>query len=123
MSGEGAFNGILDMTRRHNRAAINAYFGSLPKWPYDPKPLTTTKGETQPKAPTGNDATTHCKTTRYTLAGNPDQIVIFQPDVQVLWPGALIQGNGLLSIGSLRELPIRERAPIPVSVRAMARSW
>jgi hypothetical protein len=43
--------------------------------------------------------------------------VIFEPDLQTLWPGALIQGGGLLKIGFLRELPIKKRAPLPISIQ------
>lgn len=62
-----------------------------------------------------------CTTTRYTLFGTPDRLVMFSPDVDVLWPGALLQGKSVRDgIGSLLPLPIRERTPIKVSVPALA---
>ncbi len=58
-----------------------------------------------------------CTTTPYTLTETPDKIVTFNPDANVLWSGALLQGKGYKQgIGSLRELPIRQRNPLELSV-------
>jgi Thiol-activated cytolysin len=76
-------------------------------------------GTDPPTQSVQNSQTVTCTTTHYTLAANPDKIVIYEPDVNVLWPGALIQGHGLLSVGSLGELPIRARAPLHVSVNLL----
>ncbi len=58
-----------------------------------------------------------CTTTPYTITETPDKIVTFNPDANVLWSGALLQGRGYKQgIGSLRELPIRQRAPLELSV-------
>ena len=58
-----------------------------------------------------------CTTTPYSLTETPDKIVTFNPDANVLWAGALLQGKGYkLGIGSLKELPIRQRAPLGLSV-------
>ncbi|ANY85535.1 hypothetical protein BB934_45795 (plasmid) [Microvirga ossetica] len=62
-----------------------------------------------------------CTTTPYSLTTNPDKIVTFAPDVAATWPGALMQGAGLsLGLGSFRELPIKKRAPIHLSVDLLA---
>jgi hypothetical protein len=62
-----------------------------------------------------------CTTTRYTLWGTPDRLVMLSPDVELLWPGALLQGKSVRDgIGSLLPLPIRERTPIKVSIPALA---
>ena len=45
---------------------------------------------------------------------------MYSPDLDVLWPGALIQGDGYeKGIGSVRELPIRKRAPLGISVNLL----
>jgi hypothetical protein len=58
-----------------------------------------------------------CTTTPYSITETPDKIVTFSPDANVLWAGALLQGKGYkLGIGSLKELPIRQRTPLGLSV-------
>jgi hypothetical protein len=49
-------------------------------------------------------------------------MITYSPDLDVLWPGALIQGNSILSIGSLKELPIKKRAPLRLSLHSLTRS-
>ncbi len=63
-----------------------------------------------------------CTTSRYTLTETPEKMVMFSPDVELLWPGALIQGKSLRDggVGSLRGLPIAQRTPIKVSIPALA---
>jgi len=58
-----------------------------------------------------------CTSTPYSLTENPEKIVTLDPDANVLWLGALLQGKGYKDgIGSLAELPVRERAPLTISV-------
>jgi thiol-activated cytolysin len=62
-----------------------------------------------------------CTTTRYSMRDTPDKIAMFSPDVELLWPGALLQGRSHRDgLGSLVGLPIRERTPIKVSIPALA---
>lgn len=99
---------------------VESYLGGLPTWE-----------EFSPPAPTGDeiigdgeeytenvDATIYdCTSTPYSLTENPDKIVTLDPDANVLWLGALLQGKGYKDgIGSLAELPIRERAPLTITV-------
>jgi hypothetical protein len=60
-----------------------------------------------------------CTDQTYNFLDNPDRAISFNLDETVLWPGALIQGkshrDGTAASGLL-ELPIRERAPLSVSV-------
>ncbi len=59
----------------------------------------------------------HCQSERYTVQDNPAKIVMYNPDTDVLWPGALIQGKSYRDgIGSLQGLIIDERSPIEVSI-------
>jgi len=58
-----------------------------------------------------------CTVTPFSLTRTPREIVTFSPDANKLFPGALLQGRGhLLGLGSLRELPIRQRAPLTLSI-------
>jgi hypothetical protein len=60
-----------------------------------------------------------CSEQTYNFLDNPDRAISFNLDETVLWPGALIQGQSHrdgASTGGLLELPIRERAPLSVSV-------
>jgi hypothetical protein len=58
-----------------------------------------------------------CQQTPYSLTNNPEQIVMYSPDAEILWPGALIQGASHKDpVGSLRGLVIRERDSINVSI-------
>ncbi|MEO0470852.1 MAG: hypothetical protein AAF206_14590, partial [Bacteroidota bacterium] len=64
-----------------------------------------------------------CQQTPFTLTENPQQIVQYSPDVEILWPGALIQGASHKDpIGSLRGLVIAERDSINVSIPSLATS-
>ncbi|MEN0067797.1 MAG: thiol-activated cytolysin family protein, partial [Myxococcota bacterium] len=62
-----------------------------------------------------------CQSVPYTMTDTPEQIVMFNPDVELLWPGALIQGRSHRDgLGSLDALPITKRAPIEVSIPAIS---
>ena len=61
-----------------------------------------------------------CTTTKHTITDDPEKLVMYSPDVEILWPGALIQGKSYKEPGSLLGLPIRERTPIKVSIPALA---
>lgn len=61
-----------------------------------------------------------CTETPYSVRSNPTQIVMYNPDVDVLWPGALIQGRSHRDgLGALLGLNVSERAPIRVSIPAI----
>jgi len=60
-----------------------------------------------------------CTDQTYNFRDNPEKALSFNIDQTVIWPGALIQGKSHrdgTSIGSLLELPIRQRAPLSVSL-------
>ena len=58
-----------------------------------------------------------CTTTPYSITRTPDRIVTLNPDVEILWVGSLLQGKGHLGgIGRSGELPIRQRAPMNLSI-------
>lgn len=62
-----------------------------------------------------------CVTTKFSLKSTPEKIVMFSPDRELLWPGALIQGRSHRDgIGSLLPLTIAERTPIKISIPSLA---
>lgn len=58
-----------------------------------------------------------CTVKEFDMTRTPEKIVMQNPAAGILYPGALIQGEGYLQgPGGLRELPIRLRAPIAISI-------
>jgi len=66
------------------------------------------------------DVTYQCTSTPYSMTSNPREIVMYNPDVAIVWPGALIQGKSRKELGSLLGIPIAERTPIRISIRRSA---
>jgi hypothetical protein len=105
---------------------VAGYLASLPGWP---PPLPDSNGPVDggpdaapPNYVTGTPGADGsapleyvCTNTEYSLTSTPTQIVTLDPNVDVLWPGALLQG-GPLRNGALVGLPITQRAPITVSI-------
>ncbi len=120
-----------------NNTSVDAYLASLPHWdefcppgvehdatqvgdPVDEDPVTVdvdALGDTEAGNYTIEDVTYACQTKTYSLAQNPEKIVIFDPDGGVLYAGALIQGkNHANGSGSIQPLSIAQRAPVRVSI-------
>lgn len=57
-----------------------------------------------------------CSIESYSLTNTPAEFIMISPDRSIMWLGNLIQGNSHLSLGSLRELSVRERAPLNISI-------
>lgn len=107
-------------TSNPNADAINAFASSLPSWAAFSPPVPDTDEASGPAVPaqiTEDGVTYDCTTTPYGLARTPEKVVTFQPDASVFWPGVLLQGRGYADgLGSLKELPIRQRAPLAMSI-------
>jgi hypothetical protein len=59
----------------------------------------------------------NCSVSRYSITETPREITVFSPDADIMWPGALLQGQKYAGgLGSLGELPIRQRAPLKVFI-------
>jgi hypothetical protein len=97
----------------------SAYFTGLPGWPAakpDSNLAIDGGSDAAPNYVTGTDGVEYlCTTTEYSLTATPTQVVTFNPNVDVLWPGALLQG-GPFQQGELVGLPITQRAPLTVSI-------
>ena len=101
--------------------SVNTFAASLPSWDQfsPPQPdseyiLETGADETDEEV----DGTMYkCHSTPYSLTRTPDKVVTLDPDVNILWLGALLQGSGYKDgIGSLAEWSVRERAPLEISL-------
>lgn len=122
MSGDIKLESLLAESSRsidlHKHSAINDYFYSLGK--KLPKPPQTEPTPGKPEKEVQDGKTMWCTVTTYTLQKNPDEIVLYSPDIEALWPGSLIQGNSLDGVGSFKELPIDKRAPLDIAISVLA---
>ncbi len=59
-----------------------------------------------------------CSSTTYEINDAPAEVVMFNTDPQVFWPGALIQGDSYES-GSPLLLPLANRAPLDLSIQGL----
>ena len=103
-------------------ANLTEFFQSLPDWE------TFSPELSESDIPTGDTVSTDesadidgtkydCATTTYSLTETPEKVTTLNPDVEVLYVGSLLEGDGYLNgIGSLAELPIRQRAPITLTL-------
>lgn len=99
-------------------ADVNTFVASLNSWPV---PSATVDGPTGELPEDGNDTVGgqdyDCTSTPYSITQTPDKIVVFDPDDEIFWLGSMLQGTGYRGgLGSLSELPIRQRAPINITV-------
>lgn len=121
-------------------AEVNQYLNELPDWDTfspqksaqpptataDPEPLEDVMLDVEMINDNGEveiipDVTYSCQSQPFTLTDNPEQIALYSPDRDILWPGALIQGKSHRDgLGSLLGLPIAERTPIQVSIPSLA---
>jgi hypothetical protein len=100
-------------------ADVDAYLASLPSWDSYSPPRPdgdAPSGDTSTESEVVQGVTYQCETTPYSITRTPDKIVTMNPDSEILWPGSLLQGRGYAGIGSLAELPIRQRAPLTISI-------
>lgn len=119
---------------------VEAYLQDLPDWeefaPAEPDQPPTPTGDPVDEAPvtldvekvddegnvyTEEDVVYSCQAQPFTLTQNPNQIAMYDPDRDIAWAGALIQGRSHRDgVGSLEPLTISERAPINVSIPDLA---
>jgi DNA-binding beta-propeller fold protein YncE len=59
-----------------------------------------------------------CSTTTYEIGDAPEEVVMFNTDPQVFWPGALIQGDSYEN-GSPLLIPLPNRAPLDLSIQGL----
>ena len=94
---------------------------TAPEHPVGPATTSTSDPLPDPTAPSGSRRY-QCTQTPYSLATSPEKIVAYNPDANKLWLGGLLQGQGYADgLGSLRELPIRKRAPLTIHIDLLGR--
>lgn len=105
-------------------ADVNAYLDDMPSWEtFSPLQASADEaiGDPVVEEDIVDETTYNCETTPYSITRTPDKLVTMNPDSEILWPGALLQGKGYASgLGSLEELPIRDRAPLALSIDILA---
>ena len=102
-------------------ADLETFFETIPEWsafePALPSENAPTDDEPVDELIESGGDDYDCTTTRYSLTETPDKITIFNPDAEILWLGSLLQGDGYRDgLGSLQELPIRQRAPLKIFI-------
>lgn len=101
-------------------ADLTAVFETVPEWSAFELPRADQNeaiGEPQLEYVESNGDGYDCTTTEYSITRTPDKITIFNPDAEILWLGSLLQGDGYRDgLGSLQELPIRQRAPLKIFI-------
>jgi hypothetical protein len=101
------------------KADVDTYMQSLPAWDVFSPPVADTNG------PTGAtiedlDGALFCRTTPCSITTTPEQVVTYGTFPNILWLGALIQGDSYAGgLGSMEELPIRQRAPLRIGVNLL----
>ncbi|MBK7140690.1 MAG: thiol-activated cytolysin family protein [bacterium] len=98
------------------QADVNGYVASLPAWEdFANVQDTATVPVGDLIAEMSNQVL--CTTTPYNITQNPDAIITFGAAPDVLYLGSLIQGDSYLGgLGTMSELPIRQRAPLTVAI-------
>lgn len=113
-------NGCGDEPAGPSTADVNEYLLALPSWgEFSPTDWSSNEptGATDSNTYASGNTIYECTTTEYSLTETPDKTTIFNPDAEILWLGALLQGKGYADgLGSLAELPIRQRAPVTVFI-------
>jgi len=105
-------------------ATVDAFVAALPGWDEVAPPVVENAGEPTGEVPVIDQETVDgivytCSTTPYSIAKNPTEMALFNPDASVLWPGALIRGGSHLAVGSLEPLALsrERRAPLGISIQ------
>jgi hypothetical protein len=109
-----------DATAPETAPPVDDYLKSLPSWSEVSPPQPASDGPTAPPDTcyTWEDSGPYiCAETPCSITDTPEQIVTFNVGSDLMWPGALIQGHTYLGgLGTMEELPIRQRAPLTVSI-------
>jgi hypothetical protein len=100
---------------------INQYFSGLKGWPplEDPTGPGGTEIGTSKEPGDGDVGNVTCTVRTFSMVSNPLEFVKFDPDPNLLWVGSILQGRDFANVGSLAEVPVRERAPLRISINVV----
>jgi len=97
--------------------ATDAYLQSLPPWPAPAASKDESVGTTKVSEEVIEGVVYACSSTPHSITQTPEKLVTLNPGADLFWPGVLLQGKSYQGgLGSFVELPIRQRAPLEVSV-------
>ena len=101
-------------------ADVDGYVKALPTWEQYSPPMPSEnlllEGPVDSTQLDG-DVEYDCSVSQYSITETPREITVFSPDSDIMWPGSLLQGDKYAGgLGSLGELPIRQRAPLKVFI-------
>jgi hypothetical protein len=98
-------------------ADVNALFQTFPSWEEYSVPLSDAEVVAMEPSFYEQSDNMFCSVTEASITKNPEDIVTYSPDSEILWLGSLIQGRGHRDgLGSLLELPVRQRAPATIAI-------
>ena len=98
-------------------ASVNNYIVNLPTWDIFSPTKSDSDEEFDPSLEFNCDDKVIQTTTPCSITRTPEEIVTHDPNSEILYLGSLIQGEGYIGgLGSIKSLPIYERAPITVSI-------
>lgn len=109
--------GSEDNPTSPNTTEVNSYLRDLPTWAEFADVADTADVPVGDPLADMSDQVL-CSTTHRSITQNPEELVTFGSAPDVMYLGSLIQGNTYLGgLGSMEELPIRQRAPLTVALK------
>lgn len=100
-----------------NQTTVNNYIVELPSWDIFCPTKSDSDEESDPVAEFDCDNKVIETTTECSITRTPQEIVTHDPGSEILYLGSLIQGDGYIGgLGSIKSLPIYQRAPITISI-------
>ncbi len=105
---------------------VESYLQALPDWkdfsPTDQDQAPHAVGTAKTSETTIGTTRYVCSTTPFETQRTPRELVMYSPNVEILWPGSLLQGKSYRDgegMNALLALTIAERTPIKVSIPAL----
>ena len=96
---------------------VDAYLADLPPWAEFSAPLPDADEVASEPSLVEQQGEGFCTEREASITRNPQDLVMFSPDREIMWLGSLVQGRHHRDgLGSLLELPIRQRAPLTVTI-------
>nr|MEE4266982.1 thiol-activated cytolysin family protein [Candidatus Krumholzibacteria bacterium] len=101
-------------------ADVDEYMRALPSWAeFSPQMSSENILVSGPvdSSQSYNGTDYDCEVSYYSITETPEEITVFSPDSEIMWLGSLLQGQAYAGgLGSLGELPIRQRAPLTIFI-------